>query len=63
MTESLLGALIGIALGAVLIFEDFGAMLVCALFGLIGFVAVQVARGELDLTRYLGADARRRRAR
>lgn len=57
-STAMMGALIGLLLGAVLVFDDFGGMLTCALFAAVGWVVVRVAAGELDLTRYLGGRAR-----
>jgi uncharacterized membrane protein len=54
------GMLAGLILGLALIIDDFGGMLVVALFGAIGFVVAKVAQGEIDLTEYLGGRQGRR---
>lgn len=51
---STVGLFVGLLLGAVLVFEGFGAMLIVALFGAIGYVAAKVKEGEIDLNNYLG---------
>ncbi|MDQ2750196.1 MAG: DUF2273 domain-containing protein [Actinomycetota bacterium] len=53
MTRSTLGILVGLALGAVLVFGNFGDMLIVALFAIIGFVVGKVLDGDIDLTPYL----------
>lgn len=53
MTRSTLGIVIGLALGAVLVFGNFGDMLIVALFAIIGFVIGKVLDGDIDLTPYL----------
>jgi len=40
-------------LGAVLVFGNFGDMLIVALFAIIGFVIGKVLDGDIDLTPYL----------
>lgn len=54
MSNTTLGTLIGLALGAVIAFGTFGQMLIVALFGAIGFVIAKVVAGELDLSQYVG---------
>lgn len=53
MTRSTLGILIGLALGAVLVFGNLGEMLIVALFAVIGFVVAKVLDGDIDLSPYL----------
>lgn len=53
MTTTMLGTLVGLALGAALAFGSFGDMLIVALFGAIGFGIAKVVAGEVDLTRYI----------
>lgn len=57
---STVGLFVGLLLGAVLVFEGFGSMLIVALFGAIGFVVTRVMEGEIDLNRYLGNRSGRR---
>ena len=57
---STVGLFVGLLLGAVLVFEGFGAMLIVALFGAIGYVAAKVMEGEIDLNHYLGSRSGRR---
>lgn len=59
MPRSTLGLLVGLALGAVLVFGSFASMLVVALVGAVGFLVGKSLDGELDLTPYL--EGRRRR--
>jgi uncharacterized membrane protein len=53
MTRTILGTLIGLALGFALAFGSFGQMLIVALFGVIGLVVGKVLEGDLDLSPYL----------
>ena len=53
MTSTTLGILIGLALGAVLVFGNFGEMLIVALFAIIGFIAAKIIDGDIDASRYL----------
>jgi len=57
---STVGLFVGLLLGVVLVFESFGAMLIVALFGAIGYVAGRVTEGEIDLNYYLGGRSGRR---
>ena len=60
MQPPVVGLFVGLLLGLALVIEGFGEMLIVALFGLIGYVVMKVALGELDLSEYLSAPARRR---
>ncbi len=60
MKTSTVGLFVGLLLGAVLVFEGFGAMLIVALFGSLGYIAVKVKEGDIDLNRYLGGRSERR---
>lgn len=60
MHPSIAGLFTGLVLGLTLVLEGFPEMLVVALFGAIGYLVVKVAEGELDLTRYIGGQQRRR---
>ena len=53
MTRTILGILIGLALGFALAFGGFGRMLIVALFVVIGLVVGKVLEGDLDLSPYL----------
>ncbi len=53
MTRSMLGILIGLALGLALAFGSFGQMLIVALFAVIGFVVAKMLDGDLDLSQYV----------
>jgi hypothetical protein len=59
MPRSTLGLLVGLVLGAVLVFDGFGSMLIVALVAAVGFVVGKALDGELDLTPYV--EGRRRR--
>jgi hypothetical protein len=61
MHPSLVGLLVGIALGFAGAFGGFDAFLIVALLGLVGFIAGKVVAGQIDLTPYLGGEDRRRR--
>ena len=61
MHPSLVGLLVGIALGFAGAFGGFNAFLIVAILGLVGFVAGRVVEGQIDLTPYLGGEDRRRR--
>ena len=54
MHPSLVGLLVGIALGFAGAFGGFNAFLIVAILGLVGFVAGRVVEGQIDLTPYLG---------
>ena len=61
MHPSLVGLLVGIALGFAGAFGGFNAFLIVAILGLVGFVAGRVVEGQIDLTPYLGGRDRSRR--
>jgi hypothetical protein len=61
MTTPTIGLLLGAVLGAVLVLDGLGSMLVVALAAAIGWVVGRVVDGELDLTAYLGGDRERGR--
>jgi uncharacterized membrane protein YeaQ/YmgE (transglycosylase-associated protein family) len=46
---SVIGLFVGLILGLVLELDGFGAMVVTAVIGLIGFVIGKVLQGEIDL--------------
>ncbi len=62
MQPTLVGLLVGLILGIALAFEGFGAMLIVAFCGAVGYIVVKVVQGEIDLTQYLGGSADRRRS-
>ncbi len=51
---TIVGLFVGLILGLALVLESFGAMLIVAFFGALGFLAMKVVEGEIDLTDYLG---------
>jgi hypothetical protein len=53
MTRTMLGTLVGLALGFALAFGSFGDMLIVALFGALGYGVAKIISGELDLSPYL----------
>jgi hypothetical protein len=53
MTRTMLGTLVGLALGFALAFGSFGDMLIVALFGALGFGVTKIISGEFDLSPYL----------
>jgi len=61
MTPSTVGLFTGLALGAAGIFGGFGAFLVVAVIGALGFLVGRVLEGEIDLSPYLTGRGRDRR--
>ncbi|MFL6096566.1 MAG: hypothetical protein ACJ71Y_14030 [Blastococcus sp.] len=61
MHPSLVGLLVGIALGFAGAFGGLDAFVIVALLGLVGFIAGKVVAGQIDLTPYLGGRDRSRR--
>ena len=49
MQPSVIGLFVGLILGLMLELDGFGAMVVVALIGAIGFVVGKVLQGEIDL--------------
>ena len=60
MQPSVVGLFVGLFLGLALAFEGFGAMLIVAFCGAVGYIVMKVVEGEIDLTQYLGGQNRRR---
>ncbi len=60
MQPSVVGLFVGLLLGLALAFEGFGAMLIVAFCGAVGYIVMKVVEGEIDLTQYLGGQNRRR---
>ena len=54
MTKSSLGLLAGILLGLAYVWEGFDALLIAAMFGVIGLVVGRVLQGDIDLDQYIG---------
>ena len=60
MQPSVVGLFVGLLLGLALAFEGFGAMLIVAFCGAVGYLVMKVVEGEIDLTQYLGGQNRKR---
>lgn len=54
MSPSVLGLLVGIALGFAAAFGGFGAFFVVAVLAVIGFVVGKVLEGDIDVSQYIG---------
>lgn len=61
MQPTVVGLFVGLLLGLALAFDGFGAMLIVAFCGVVGYVVMKVVQGEIDLTPYLGGGSRSRR--
>ena len=59
--STIVGLFVGLILGLALVLEGFGEMLIVAFFGALGFLAMKVVEGEIDVTEYLGGRNRRPR--
>ena len=55
MQTTTVGLFVGLVLGLALAFEGFGAMLIVAFMGVLGYLVAKVVQGELDLSEYIGA--------
>ncbi|EST26406.1 hypothetical protein N566_23935 [Streptomycetaceae bacterium MP113-05] len=60
MSRAALGLLVGMALGFAGWFGGFGAFLLVAALGAVGFVVGRVAEGRLDFADFLGRGSRDR---
>lgn len=60
MSPSVLGLLVGIALGFAAAFGGFGAFLAVAILAAIGFVVGKVLEGDIDVSQYIGRGGSRR---
>ena len=60
MQPTVVGLFVGLLLGLALAFEGFGAMLIVAFCGAVGYIVMKVVEGELDLSQYLSGQNRRR---
>ncbi|MEW6476042.1 MAG: DUF2273 domain-containing protein [Actinomycetota bacterium] len=54
MQTTTVGLFVGLILGLALAIEGFGAMLIVAFTGLVGYLTAKVVTGELDLSEYVG---------
>lgn len=63
MQTTTVGLFVGLILGLALAFEGFGAMLIVAFVGALGYLAAKVVAGELDLSEYVGGPANRKMSR
>jgi outer membrane lipoprotein SlyB len=61
MSPSLIGVLVGIALGFAAAFGGFAAFAVVAVMAVAGFVVGKAVEGDLDLSPYLSGRGRSRR--
>jgi len=61
MPPTVVGLFVGLILGLALAFDGFGAMLIVAFCGAVGYIVVKVVQGEIDLSSYLGGGDRGRR--
>jgi hypothetical protein len=63
MQTTTVGLFVGLILGLALAIEGFGAMLIVAFVGALGYLIAKVLEGELDLSEYVGASTNRSRSR
>ena len=61
MSPSVLGLLVGIALGFAGAFGGFGAFFVVAVLAVVGFVGGKVLEGDIDVSQYLSGRGGSRR--
>lgn len=59
MQTTTVGLFVGLILGLALALDGFGAMLIVAFLGAVGYLTAKVIDGELDLSEYLGGSAGR----
>ncbi|MBA2416634.1 MAG: DUF2273 domain-containing protein [Geodermatophilaceae bacterium] len=60
LSPSVLGVVVGLALGFAAAFGGFYAFLIVAVFAVIGYVAGKVVEGEINLGAFLGSRSDRR---
>ena len=60
MNRTALATITGLVLGVILVFGDFGDMLIVALFGVIGYLAAKVLDGDIDAQAWLSRTRRSR---
>lgn len=58
MNRTALATITGLILGLVLVFGNFGDMLIVALFGAIGYGAAKVLEGDVDAQAWLSRSRR-----
>lgn len=58
MSPSVLGLLVGIALGFAAAFGGFAAFAIVAILAVIGFVVGKVLEGDIDVSQYLSGRSR-----
>lgn len=63
MPRTTTGLFVGLLLGLALVIEGFGAMLVVAVVGALGYLITMVIDGDLDLSEYVGGSDGRARSR
>lgn len=54
MQATTVGLFVGLILGLALAIDGFGAMLIVAFTGAVGYLTAKVLNGELDLSEYVG---------
>ena len=59
MPTTTIGLFTGLLLGLALVTEGFGAMLVVAFVGAVGYLSAMVIDGDLDLSDYVGGPGNR----
>ncbi len=57
--STVVGVFVGLMLGLALVMEGFVAMLGVAFCGTLGFLAMKVVEGDIDINDYLGGRNRR----
>ena len=57
MQTTTIGLFVGLILGLALALDGFGAMLIVAFVGVLGYLAAKVIAGELDVSDYIGRPA------
>jgi hypothetical protein len=63
MQTTIVGLFVGLILGLALVLDGFGAMLIVAFLGALGYLTAKVIEGELDLSEYVGGSASRETSR
>lgn len=58
MQPTAIGLFVGLILGIALAFDGFGAMLIVAFCGALGFLVMKVVEGEIDLSDYINGSRR-----
>ena len=60
MNRTALATITGLVLGLVLVFGNFGDMLIVALFGALGYGAAKILEGDIDAQAWLSRSRRSR---